>query len=180
MAHPDRKTLATASSAALCNVVTHAGYTEKDRNHAVAADPSVGALYVSQNLQEKGALFLIELEHFEGEFKVGLGRRTFNDSVDDDSHVEIEWYKRSAKDPVWSKSPIFEWTISGYNNRRASLGPTLSKEPIKALIDLEPKQTKGATEAHPRLTQSVVITLRDQSRCACACLSHAWRDMRTN
>ena len=179
--HPNRATMATARSAALCNVVSHAGYTEKDRNHAVAADPASGALYVSQNLKKKGALFLIELEHFEGEFKLGLGRRTFNDSVDDDKKMEIEWYERSnKKDKKWSKQPKFKWTIRGYNGRRQTIGPTLSSEPISAFIDLEPKQTKGATEDQPRLKESVVTALQNNPRCVCASLSHEWRDLRTN
>eukprot|EP00965_Chrysotila_dentata_P124066 4100699-Pleurochrysis_carterae.AAC.1 len=36
--------------------------------------------------QIRGQLFFIKLAHYEGEFSVGLGDRTFNASVDDEAN----------------------------------------------------------------------------------------------
>jgi hypothetical protein len=96
MRAPDRDSLALADSAALLNVVEHSGYTGAERQAALAADPGVGQAYLHASIEKKGELLLIELEHFEGVWKVGLGRRTFNDDLDTRERVEIEWYRLKA------------------------------------------------------------------------------------
>ena len=65
----------------MVNIVTHPGYTEKDRRVALLNDYETGSAYVQDNLSKKNTLFFIKLEHLEGELAIGLGRRAFDDSL---------------------------------------------------------------------------------------------------
>lgn len=138
--HPDRQAIAMASSAAVANVVTHAGYTGPERMAALAGNKETGALYIQETIDSVGALFLIELMNFEGEFRVGLGRRTFNSELDDLSNgkYHIEWFERVSKRTfAWGESPTFKLTDMGTNSRRQTLGPQTSVEDIKDFIQLK-------------------------------------------
>ena len=63
----DRQALGASTSAAEVNVVTHPGYTAKDRRIALLKDHEAGQAYLCDHLSKQGALFLIGLEHTEGE-----------------------------------------------------------------------------------------------------------------
>ena len=159
--HPDRQQLATGKSAAVSNVVSHAGYTARQRTAALAADVSVGQHYVQTAIDVQGALFLIELEEFEKEFKVGLGVRTFNAALDDDENIEIAWYQPTSRTFKWARSTQFKWTVQGYDRKsRKSLGPDLSLEERSHILPIRVETTNASSSDAPRLKQSVVDTLR--------------------
>ena len=154
----------------MLNVVTHAGYKEKDRRKALLSDDGVGQAYIDANFDVKSALFLMELEHFEGESRIGLGVRTFNEVKVHESSGEFEmaWYVLKSKSGIWSKAPKFVWSISGYCGL-VSLGPMLSSgETRDHILPIEVEQTDGSTTDEPRLTERLVQVLRER-------FPHLWR-----
>ena len=163
LTHPDRQLLASATpSAAVHNVVTHASYTHAQREAALAADATMGGAYLSSNLDEDGALFLIELIHFEGEFRVGLGYRTFNSEVDEPgTQYEIAWYERkSKKKHSWGRRPQFTLT-KVFNNRRQLLGPILSVEPLCNFLPVQVQLTNSSSQTQePMLKEATMSALR--------------------
>ena len=56
----DRQALGASTSAAEVNVVTHPGYTERDRRVALLKDHEAGRAYLQEHLSKQGALFLIK------------------------------------------------------------------------------------------------------------------------
>ena len=159
--HPDRQRLATSTSAAVSNVVSHGGYTAGMRKAALAADVAVGQDYVQTTIDVQGALLLIELAQFENEFKVGLGVRTFNATMDDDKNVEISWYQPKSRHFKWPRATQFKWTVAGYDRHRKSIGPTTSLEARSHILPIKVETTLGSSRDEPRLKQSVVDTLRE-------------------
>ena len=59
-------------------MVQHKGYTQRDARIQSAKDTERGQRYLDDNFAKPGAIFLIKLEHFEGEFPLGLAQRTFS------------------------------------------------------------------------------------------------------
>ena len=110
----DRESISKSLSAAVLNAVTDGDYTDADRHIAMLKD---GNGYVEANLDTHGMCFFIRLSHHEGEFAVGLGRRTFDAALDNPSEklYEIEWYERKSKSrSSWGLQPAFKWTVGGY------------------------------------------------------------------
>ena len=71
--------------------------------------------HLEKNLHVKGQLFLIRLGHYEGEFAVGLGRRTFGESAEQAAAkvFEIEWFERKGKKRTqWGQRPAFKLTVA--------------------------------------------------------------------
>eukprot|EP00965_Chrysotila_dentata_P068926 2277738-Pleurochrysis_carterae.AAC.1 len=60
------------------NIVTYPGYTDADARRASVAEGA--ATYLEKNFDEKDALFLVEITDAEGEFALGLVRRTFDET----------------------------------------------------------------------------------------------------
>jgi len=61
------------------NMVRHAGYTARDAQIENAKDTERGQRYLNRNFEVRGAIFFIKLQHFEGEFPLGLAQRTFSE-----------------------------------------------------------------------------------------------------
>ena len=160
--HPNREALENGDSAAICNVVGHSGADDTARRAALDADDSVGADYVDRNWDVVGTPFLIRLENFEGEFRVGLGVRTHDASADQpaDSKFQVRWYKRPpGAGHSWGKSPSFSWDIGGYDGRRKPL-PSLSLEHRSDFLPLRVLQTDKSTAERPRLKERTLDALR--------------------
>eukprot|EP00965_Chrysotila_dentata_P165970 5479902-Pleurochrysis_carterae.AAC.2 len=112
------------------NVVSHVGYT--DGNACLAWLDKETETYLEPKFethrpvcacifsQEKGALFFLQLPHYEDEFNFGLSRHTFNaqvDGVDRDDGVrfELEWFERTESNRhKWSQNPAYKLALSGY------------------------------------------------------------------
>ncbi|KAL3894143.1 MAG: hypothetical protein SGPRY_013888, partial [Prymnesium sp.] len=64
------------------------------------------------NLDHAGTHFFIELQHFEGEFKIGLGYLTLNAALDEPGEqYEIAWYERKSRTKhSGGKTPAFKLT----------------------------------------------------------------------
>ena len=73
----DREALSQSMSVAELNRVRHGGNTSRDVAVAVAHDQVAWKCHLEGQLGSPGVLWLIHLKHFEGEFALGLGRRTF-------------------------------------------------------------------------------------------------------
>ena len=160
----NRDALSASTSAALVNVVTHPGYTEKDRRTALLKDHELGADYVLDNISTDGTLFLIKLQHPEGEFAVGLGRRTFNDDMDGETAqaFEIEWFERKNKKVAsWGKQPGFRPAVESYDAQRK---PRIMCS-VEQICDFLPVAVKvtPATEGsdEPSLSQDCMLALRE-------------------
>lgn len=161
----DREALCKAKSVVELNRVRHPKYTEADQRVAVAKDACYGGEYLRDNINEPGALFLIQLTHHEGEFAVGLGRRTFNDKADlpKDSKYEIEWFERkNKKEHSWGKQPGFRLAICGYqNNQRGKPIYTKSIESMDDFLSIAVQVTKKSKKSsEPVLSQDTMQALR--------------------
>ena len=159
----DRQALGASTSAADVNVVLHSGYTAADQRAALLGDHERGQAYLQKNLSEQGALFFIRLTHSEGELAVGLGRRDFDATVDDDAaqKYSVEWFERKNKKVAsWGKQPGFRLCISCYNAKRQ---PVLLTS-LEKLCDFLPvavectPATEGSKE--PSLSQACMTALR--------------------
>lgn len=159
----DREALSTSRSAVELNRVTNPNYTEKQQRVAIAGDKKSGLAYVSDHINTEGSLFLIQLKHQEGEFAVGLGRRTFNKDVDvtEESKFEIEWFERKNKSKhCWGKQPAFRRAVHGYASNRKKIY-SKSVESIDDFIQLAVKTTKATIGSdEPVLSQDTMDALR--------------------
>ena len=159
----DRQALGASTSAAEVNIVTHPGYTERDRRIALLNDDEKGRTYLRDNIDKKNALFFIKLEHAEGELAVGLGRRTFDADLDNAaaSSYAIEWFERKNKRvESWGKQPGFRLAIESYDAKRRRI----VQSSVETLNDFLPvavqctPTTAGSDE--PSLSQDCMAALR--------------------
>ena len=158
----DRQYLAQSMSAAEVNLVTHPGYTEADRKVAFLKE---GEDYITQNLTKKGSLFFIRLSHFEGELDVGLGRRSFDNTVDDPTQdlYEIEWFERKGKKQEnWGQTPQFRLTVAGYTSKRRPY-PMKSLEPLSAFIPVQVQLAGKATSGEPKISKACMTAVRSST-----------------
>ena len=117
----DREAMSKSMSAAELNRVRHSGNTSHNVAVAVAHDLVAWEAHMQKNFAVRETLWLVRLKHFEGEFALGLGRRTFA-AKDTASDVEIEWFERKNKrQSSWGKQPGFRLAIAGYDGRRRPL-----------------------------------------------------------
>ena len=138
----------------------HPGYTAADQRAAKLNDHELGSAYVRHAMQVQGALFLIRLEHPEGEFAVGLGRRNFNDTYDTDKKICVEWFERKNKKSLsWGKQPAFRLAPASYVQRKV-----LAQTSVELLSDILPiavKVTPGTVDSNePSLSQDCMSALR--------------------
>ena len=158
----NRQQIGDSNSAVEVNVVLNPHYTEKDQRVALLKDRKMGAAYVKDNLEKEGALFLIELEHCEGELPVGLGRRTFDATLDDpvNKKYAVEWFERKNKKVVsWGKQPGFRVAIASYDKRQPIV--MSSVEPLDKFLPIVVKttpSTEGSEE--PALSQACTVAVR--------------------
>lgn len=161
----DREALSKATSLIELNRVTNPNYTMKDQKAAIARDESYGAAYVNDNLQVQGTLFFIKLKHYEGEFAIGLGKRTFNKEVDGEAEgtFEIQWFERkNKKNHSWGKQPGFRVAIQGYSNNRKPI-PMTSIESLEDFLPLAIEVTKRSQWSdEPVLSQDTMTALRSR------------------
>lgn len=159
----DREKLASSMNVVELNRVTGTNYTKKSQRVSLLTDKGRGASYVSKNINKSGALFFIKLAHYEGEFRVGLARRTFDADKDDEkSHkYAIEWFERkSKKESSWGKKPGFRLAIVDYDSRRKPIISS-SVESLDDFLPIEVVLTKGSkVENEPTVNQDCMDALR--------------------
>ena len=162
----DRQAIGASTSAAVVNIVTHSGYTETDRRVAQLNDHEMGRVYLLDNLPKTGALFFIKLAHREGEFAVGLGRRTFleqpvDELVDDTAQYEIEWFERKTKSKDdWGKQRGFRRAVAGYDAQRRPIFQ-VSTETWESFLPVAVKTTPASLGSdEPSLSQDGMSALR--------------------
>ena len=155
----NREALSMSTSLAELNRVRHSGNTARDVAVSVAQDEAAWKCHIAAKLAVKGMIWLIRLRHSEGEFKLGLGRRTFAPS-DTQSVVEIEWFERKNKrQQSWGMQPGFKLAIASYDRRRR---PVFQRSPEKVsnfcpvIVSLTPKSTPH----EPTLLQSCMDAIR--------------------
>ena len=155
--HVHRQVLGASTSAAESNVVTHPGYSDVDRR--IASIGEGGAQYLADNIDERRALFLIRLEHFEGELPVGLGRRSFDKDIDQDGiQYAIEWFERKNKrTDGWGVRPSFRLVIAGYERNRRPIYSTTT-EKMSDFLPITVKNTGSGAE--PTLSSDCLSALR--------------------
>lgn len=160
----DREGLSKSKNLTELNRVRHSRYTDKDQAKAIASDESYGDQYVRDNLNTLGALFLINLQHAEGEFAVGLGKRTFNTDVDDDDagKYEIQWFERKSKrQNNWGQRPQFCIAVEEQATRNRKKTPMTSVELLSDFLKLAVKTTpKSMHTDNPVLTMETMQALR--------------------
>ena len=121
-----------------------------------------GHSYVADHISSRGSFFLIELEHKEGEFAVGLGRRTFDADVDNEDKglYEIEWFERKNKRvDLWGFQPGFKLTVGSYTRERKPISIT-SVEPRSKFLPIVVSIAPSSKEDEPALTRDTLNLLR--------------------
>lgn len=160
----DREALSKSTNVVEKNIITNPNYTDKQQRAAIAKDPGNGVSYLHDNLDVPGALFLIKLNHKEGEFPVGLGRRTFDPEMDclSESKYHIHWFERKNKKRFsWGDTPCFVLAKSGYDKKtRKAIYYVTSVESFKDFIPLAIQVTKASLVDEPRLTLDTVDAIR--------------------
>ena len=165
--------LSASTSAADVNIVTNPNYTEADRRVAMLTDASRARGYLQDNFSKPDALFLISLEHHEGEFAIGLGTRTFNAARDSDldpaadslltqpdARVEIKWFERKNKrSNDWGQQPGFKPCIGAYDERRRPVIVT-SVERVSRFLPIAVKLTPASKKDHPVLSKDCMSAIR--------------------
>lgn len=155
----DREALSKSTSVAELNRVRHAGNTSRDVAIAVARDQASWKCHLATQLAVAGVLWLIRLKHFEGEFALGLGRRTCATS-DTECDVEIEWFERkNKKQSSWGKQPGFRLAVAEYDRRRQPIYQK-SVEKITNFLPVIVTLTPKSTTNEPVLSQICMDAIR--------------------
>ena len=97
---PDREHLSQSRNVTELNRVRDSHNTRTRIQQALLSENSEWESYLEENLNKPKALFMLRLEHREGELALGLGRRTFNSKVDiEGKQYEMEWYLHPHPNP---------------------------------------------------------------------------------
>ena len=157
----DREGLASSTSVAELNRVRDSRNTKQHIAGVVAQDEGNWQQHCASELTTKGALWMIRLGHYEGEFPLGLGRRTFNTTTDSDTVVEIEWFERKGKQKdSWGKQPAFRLTTASYDGKRRPISQK-TVEKVSNFLPIVVGVTRGSKGAdEPTVSQSCMSALR--------------------
>lgn len=165
----DREALSRSTNLVELNRVTNPNWTEKQQRAAIACDRSHGESYLNDNFEKAGALFLIKLAHYEGEFNVGLGRRTFNDQMDcpNESTYEVQWFERKSKKRCsWGTKPTFQFSkVACVGPKRMMHELTLESKDDFLPIAVDVTKSSKGTDC-PQLNQATMEGLRSYMRTA--------------
>jgi hypothetical protein len=159
---PDREHLSKSRSAAELNRVRDGSNTKSAIRIAVSTDDTVWKRHLETNLGKDGVLFLVRLSHFEGEFPLGLGRRTFKETESEFSEgvVQIEWFERKNKKvPGWGKMPTFRLTVASYNSKRQPVTEK-STEALSSFLPVVVETLTPHGSDEPKLTQNCLTAIR--------------------
>jgi hypothetical protein len=119
-------------------------------------DQTVWQQHLEDKLHQQGTLFLVRLAHFEGEFALGLGRRTFA-KTDTAKTVEMEWFERKNKRrPSWGQQPAFKLTRV-YQGRRVV--PEKSEEEVESFLPIV-VEARMNNPNEPHLTKACLQAIR--------------------
>lgn len=171
----DREKLASSVNIVELNRVTHGRYTKEQQRVALLGEKAAGGSYVSKNIHVPGALFFIKLAHHEGEFNVGLARRTFDSKRDQEEEgacsYTVEWFERKNKRELsWGRQPGFRLCIIKYDARRKPIFST-SVEALEDFLPIQVKLTrKGSINANePSVSQDCMNALREYMKSSSSC-----------
>lgn len=109
----------------------------------------------------KDTLFFVKLNHAEGEFALGLARRTFNMEKDiPGQEYEVQWFVRKGKRASWGMQPAFK-LASGVDRQRRSV-LHCDVVPIDAFADIpvEVTRSSAARKNSPVLSKNCMAVLR--------------------
>jgi hypothetical protein len=140
----DRDRLSTSNDPEELNRVKNPNYTASNQKAKLAANPVLAKAYL-EGIGEEGRLFFIKLQKKEGEFAVGIGRRTFgNQDEESASRYEVEWFERKGKKiESWGKQPGFRLTTARYERRKPV--PARDVVGLDSFIPLVVSTTSDAT-----------------------------------
>jgi hypothetical protein len=153
----NREHLAKSHSVAELNRVRDSKNTASAIKVATSIDKAAWREHLEENLQKQGTLFLVKLAHYEGEFALGLGRRTFAET-DTAEEFEMEWFERkNKKQSAWGKRPGFKLTVAAYDKRRKPI-PQKSPESLSDFLEVI-VETSG-TQNEPVLSEKCLVAIR--------------------
>ena len=154
---------ARAVSLSDINVVLHGGYSRTD--HAVQSLTEKGETYVAEHLDTPGSLFWLILLEFDGEFKLGLARRSsllplFPGLIDTASFMYVEWFARKSTNFCWGSTSVsFKPFIETYDqHRRPVVGRSF--EPVVEFLPVVVDLTISSTATEPTIRKLGLRTLR--------------------
>eukprot|EP00965_Chrysotila_dentata_P179341 5922055-Pleurochrysis_carterae.AAC.3 len=145
------------------NVVLHPGFTAVDARRAALEEQS--ATYIEDNFEKQGALFLLHLGEAEGEFSLGLARRTFDETKEEKTNGEVRvwWYQRVSSNSAWGSQPAFKPCMKSERGTRHGV-PYVEAVPRDAFLNFPVQLTKNSAAAEdlprPVLTKNCMLLLR--------------------
>eukprot|EP00965_Chrysotila_dentata_P252199 6210544-Pleurochrysis_carterae.AAC.7 len=104
-----RKFLSRSMRSSELNIISLAGYANADARRAALAE--VVETYVKgYKFEEKDAPFFFDIGDNEGEFALGLTRRTFDEPPEQlaAGEVKVHLYQRISRNHSWGKQPSFK------------------------------------------------------------------------
>lgn len=115
-------------------------------------------------LQVRDALFFVEIADAEGEFALGLVRRTFDETPQQlaDGDVRVHWYQRISRNHSWGRQPSFKPCMCSAGGRARRPTPFIelvSKESFLSIPILLTRQSRLNLEK-PVLSQDCMAYLR--------------------
>jgi hypothetical protein len=135
--------------------VLHQGYTQSDHELQVLAEQ--GRDYLAKYFDQRGALFWIKLNYNDGEYMLGLGRRTSppsdNPRIDTTDKVWVRWCARVSSNHNWGTTGVaFKPYIMGYAGRSNPVYCT-TYEKVSSFVPIVVALSAGCTEDNPRISK---------------------------
>lgn len=106
-------------------------------------------------------MFFLKLEHSEGEFALGLARRTFNEDKDiPEKEYEVQWFVRKSRNASWGVQPAFKLALRTDGRRRSV--PHCDVVPLDTFAHIPVEVTTSSSRRRdaPVLTKNCMALLR--------------------
>jgi hypothetical protein len=121
-----------------------------------------GESYVEANLDMPGAVFWIELNHGEGELRVGLGCiADVPHALEDDIRRWVSWFERKGKSRrAWGNVVAFQPAIIYEEGRGRRKAVQTTEEEVAFFLPVAVETVAGADEDEPKISMRCMQVLR--------------------
>eukprot|EP00965_Chrysotila_dentata_P177379 5858276-Pleurochrysis_carterae.AAC.1 len=120
---------------------------------------------VVRGMQKEKAVFFLQLNEAEGEFRVGLARRTFDEAPAEreKGEVRVWWFQRISTNRSWGVQPAFKPCMRAEKGARRP-SPFVESVPIESFLKIPVQLTRTSARdgelRKPVLTKDCMQLLR--------------------